>query len=164
MAAPRWLRAAVLAFPRSFRDHHRRDFEDTLDDLIAHAEPADRGRTARRAFVQTLRSGLAERAAAVSLFSPGDPRPAGGPARSSAFDDFSHDATHAWRSVVRRPGFAAVVMLTLAVGLGGSAAMFSVIDGVLLEPLPYAESDKLITLRRVLTNEPGRDRSNMSLP
>ncbi|MEO1088497.1 MAG: ABC transporter permease, partial [Acidobacteriota bacterium] len=164
MAAPRWLRAAVLAFPRGFRERHRRDFEDTLDDLIAHAEPADRPRVARRAFVQTVRSGLAERAASLSLFSPKRPRPAGAPSSSSGFDDLRHDAAHAWRSVVRRPGFAAVVMLTLAIGLGGSAAMFSVIDGVLLEPLPYAESDRLVTLLRTFTNDPSREADNMSLP
>ncbi|MEM8993354.1 MAG: hypothetical protein AAGF23_01055, partial [Acidobacteriota bacterium] len=102
MAAPGWLRAAIWAFPRSFRERHRSDFEETLHDLVAHAEPADRRRVARRAFVQTVRSGLAERAVSLSLFSPGTPSPPGEPARSSAFDDLRHDAIHAWRSVVRR--------------------------------------------------------------
>lgn len=48
------------------------------------------------------------------------------------------------RSVIRRPGFAIVAILTLALGIGGNAAIFSVIDAVLLRPLPYPEADRLM--------------------
>jgi len=48
------------------------------------------------------------------------------------------------RSVVRRPGFAIVATLTLALGIGGNAAIFSVIEAVLLRPLPYPEADRLM--------------------
>lgn len=54
--------------------------------------------------------------------------------------------THALRGLLRTPGFTATVVLTLAVGIGSSVALFSVLEGVLLEPLPYPESDRLVRL------------------
>jgi hypothetical protein len=46
----------------------------------------------------------------------------------------------------RNPGFTAPVLLTIALGVGGTAAVFSVVDGVLLRPLPYAEADRIVTV------------------
>ncbi len=56
------------------------------------------------------------------------------------------DLRHALRSLARSPGFAAVTVLTLALGIGVTTTMFSVVDAVLLEPLPYAEPDRVMTL------------------
>ena len=50
------------------------------------------------------------------------------------------------RSLVRMPGFTAVAVLTLAIGIGANTAVFGVIQGVLLKPLPYPQSDELIVL------------------
>jgi hypothetical protein len=47
-----------------------------------------------------------------------------------------------------RPGFAAVAVLTLALGIGSSTALFGVLQAVLLRPLPYADGDRLVHLRR----------------
>jgi putative ABC transport system permease protein len=63
------------------------------------------------------------------------------------------DLANAGKSVLRRPGFSALVMLTLAIGIGASTAIFSVVDGVLLSDLPYPDSDRLI---RVRTHHKGR--------
>ncbi|UCC74657.1 MAG: ABC transporter permease [Gemmatimonadota bacterium] len=54
------------------------------------------------------------------------------------------DLRFAFRSLVRRPLFSLIVVLILGVGLGANAAMFSVVDSVLLEPLPYPEADRLV--------------------
>ncbi|MGE5324099.1 MAG: ABC transporter permease, partial [Actinomycetota bacterium] len=48
------------------------------------------------------------------------------------------------RTVRRNPGFAAIVILTLAMGIGMTTAMFSVVNGVLLKPLPYPDADRLV--------------------
>jgi putative ABC transport system permease protein len=56
------------------------------------------------------------------------------------------DVRLAGRGLRKRPGFAVVVVLTLALGIGGTTAMFSVVNAVILEPLPFPESDRLVWL------------------
>src|SRR5918996_4035323 len=54
------------------------------------------------------------------------------------------DFTHAARSLARAPAFTLVVVTTLALAIGANAAIFSVVDAVLLEPLPYPHADQLV--------------------
>lgn len=51
------------------------------------------------------------------------------------------------RSLIRRPGYALTVVVTLAVGIGASTSMFSILDGTVLRPLPYPEPESLIRVR-----------------
>jgi putative ABC transport system permease protein len=51
---------------------------------------------------------------------------------------------YAIRALIRRPGFSALSIMALALGLGANAAIFRVIDGVLLQPLPYPEADRIL--------------------
>ncbi len=61
------------------------------------------------------------------------------------------DVRYALRSLSRRPGFALVTMLTLALGIGATTAIFSVVDGVLLRPLALPEPDRVVRVEGVAT-------------
>jgi putative ABC transport system permease protein len=60
------------------------------------------------------------------------------------FDVLGQDARFAWRSFRRTPGFTAVAVLTLAIGIGANTALFSAVYALLLKPLPFAEPDRLM--------------------
>jgi MacB-like periplasmic core domain len=66
--------------------------------------------------------------------------------RAAWIDRLLQDVRYAWRTLSRSPGFAAVAILTLALGIGMNAVVFAVVNTVLINPLPYPNSDRLIWL------------------
>src|ERR1700679_3966456 len=65
------------------------------------------------------------------------------------------------RMLLKNPGFAAIAILTLALGIGANTALFSVVNGVLLNPLSYPHSEQLVT---VYGKTPGFARASISYP
>ena len=64
-------------------------------------------------------------------------------------DTFGRDLRLALRGMRRRPGFTLAVVLTLALGIGANTAIFGVVDGVLIKPLPYPNAGELVSIKHV---------------
>ncbi|HSL82966.1 MAG TPA: ABC transporter permease, partial [Thermoanaerobaculia bacterium] len=67
------------------------------------------------------------------------------------------------RAVVRRPLFSAVVILTVALGIGGNAAIFGLLNGIFLRPFPFGDADRLVRLSG-FDRERGFDNMSVSVP
>ncbi len=75
-----------------------------------------------------------------------------------------HDVRFALRTLARRPAFAASAIVTLALGVGATTAIFSVLNGVVLRPLPFPQADRVVALARTDRSQPGADEESSVSP
>jgi putative ABC transport system permease protein len=69
--------------------------------------------------------------------------------RTEYLDELRQDVSFAWRQLASAPGFSAIAIATLALGIGATAAVFSALDAVVLRPLPFAHSERIVAVSPV---------------
>ena len=150
--SPRWRR--YLRFWRSnvradVNDEFQFHVQERIDDLVARGmDPRAAREEAIRAFgdidnVKSTCRDIAEEQEAEMR-------------RSDTLGILQQDATYALRMMRANPSLTAAIVLTLALGIGATTAIFSVVDAVLLQPLPYVNADRIMLLNETLAGGRGQ--------
>jgi len=144
-------RLALLAYPRAFRRRFGAEMRD--DFRRTHFGATGTVRTLGTVVV----NGLAERSAAVhrwsyfANFTPHLYEPTG--RHFMLWDTLRADIRHTIRLAIKTPVFSGLTVLALALGIGATSAIFAVVNGVLLQSLPYRDDDRLVNLWSHNTSE-----------
>jgi putative ABC transport system permease protein len=143
-------RATLLGYPRAFRRTWSAELEATFAE--AWAAESQGAASALRFWRHLLYDGLVNGARARLATPDAAPRPATErtrePVMIALMQGFVQDIRLTLRSLRRQRASAFAVVITLALGIGAATAIFSVVDAVLLRPLPFAEPDRLVELQR----------------
>jgi predicted permease len=147
----RWVEFLIRLFPEDFRHDYGADllsaFKDQRDDASVRSR-MELGKHLKVATTTTkvswhlLKSALEERRAENARRPP-----AFQPRNEHMIRTTMSDLKYGLRGLLKQPGFTAISTLTLALGVGACTAIFSVVNGILLTPLPYLSPDQLVSVR-----------------
>ncbi len=147
-------RALLRLYPRRFRSTYGTEMERLFADRFADAE-GQRAVFLLRSLLNVAMSGIAERWAARRVNR--QRRSATAAIEGGTMSGLLQDIRYAFRLLSRQPAFSLFVVVTLAVGIGANSAVFSVVNGVLLKPLPHYQSDRLVAVWGRFDPESGFD-------
>jgi putative ABC transport system permease protein len=141
----RFYRRLLRLFPRSFRDQYGEEMARLYEDRLREVEGRHGARAAlaSSAVVDVARHAMAEWIRVVAA------RMTRIPGEGTTMEGWRQDLRFGTRALLRRPGFTAAATTTLALGIGATVAIFSVVNAVLLEPLPYPAADRIVVLWQV---------------
>jgi len=153
----RHIRAALARLAGVFTKH--RSDDDLRDELQSHLDME---------IAENVRRGMApDDARRKSLLASGGLTVAAESVRAQRglpwLESIAADIKYALRALRHSPAFTAIVVITLALGIGANTAIFSVVRGVLLKPLPHRDGDRLVYLRQS-TDAPGGENVLFSVP
>jgi putative ABC transport system permease protein len=134
--------AALRLLPQPMRGAYGDDMQRTFDARCRDA--AARSTLGAAAFIAREIADLATASVRARLTAPR--RPGDLDHRRRSVNMFWQHVRYAFRMLRRQPSFASIAIVTLAVGIGATTAVFTVVDGVLMRPLPYRDPDRLVQL------------------
>jgi len=106
-----------------------------LDDLIEKKIRAGADRASARRAAMIEMGGMTQVKAEVRRVRPG-----------AGIEALWQDARFTWRALIRKPAFAAVTIITFALGIGTNTAIFSIVNSILIQPLPYRDASELVSV------------------
>jgi putative ABC transport system permease protein len=139
----------LIRLPWRSRARIRRDIDDEfqfhldmrVDELAARGVPPETART------EALRR-FGDMRDATEYCRAMDERSIHDETRRNWFAELGSDVRYALRQMQRSPGFTALAIVTLGLGIGATTAIFSVVNRLLLNPIPYADGERFVNLNR----------------